>query len=128
MAHFLNYTNQAFTNVKQKMKSKTTHKRISPLEFLGLIKKEIAIVEFGIDWCGRCRLMSSLIEQVIKKCNAEIKFLRVDIELCAEIKEVYNVFNKPTYLIYKNGKIIDRIDKLISQSEFQSKINSYING
>ena len=110
------------------MKPNKNYISISPLEFSQLTKKELAIIEFGINWCGRCRLMSSLIEQVIKKCNAEIKFLRVDIELCAEIKEVYNVFNKPTYLIYKNGKIIDRIDKLISQSEFQSKINSYING
>ncbi|MDX1699099.1 MAG: thioredoxin family protein, partial [Melioribacteraceae bacterium] len=81
----------------------------------------------GIDWCGRCRLMSSLIEEVIAKCTCEIVFVKIDMEQSLEIKEIYNVYNKPTYLVFKQGKIIDRIDKLISKREFQTKINSYIN-
>jgi len=110
------------------MKPNTSYIRTSLLEFRRLIKKEITIVEFGIEWCGRCRLMSSLIKQVIMKCNTEINYIRIDIEKSIEIKEIYNIYNQPTYLVFKNGKTIDRVDKLISQREFQIKINSYING
>ena len=110
------------------MKKKSSYLKVSITEFRRIIERGLVITDCGCDWCGRCRLMTSLIKPIFNKYNTKIEFFRIDIEASREVKEEYGIYSRPTYLVFKDGGIIDRIDKLISQGEFHEKINSYING
>ena len=110
------------------MKSKIPYQTVSISRFNYMISNRVVLVEFGVIWCGRCRLMSFLIEPIIKKRNIHLDFLRIDLEKSSELQSFYNIYKRPTYLVFKDGEIIERIEKLLSQSELEKKINSFTNG
>jgi thiol-disulfide isomerase/thioredoxin len=128
LAHFLPLIRQAFTKSKTKLKMKSQYENISSKKFNEIIKNDLIIVECGNDCCGRCHLMNSIVEPIIKKSEKKIQFIRIDIETSTEIKKEYSIYKKPTYLVFKKGIMIDKIEKLISQNDFLLRITIYTNG
>lgn len=71
--------------------------------------------------------MSLILNSIINRLQIKIKLIKIDIENDTSIKSMYNISTQPTYLIFLNGNMIDRLTGIISRSEFELKIDSYIN-
>ena len=61
------------------------------------------LVDFYADWCGPCKMISPLIEEVAKEKN-NIKFVRVDVDKNEQLASKYNVMYIPTLIVFENGK------------------------
>lgn len=69
----------------------------------------LVLVEFFALWCGPCKMMSPIIEEIIKENKDDnIKIGKIDIDENQEIAAQYNVMSIPTFIVFKNGKVADQ--------------------
>ena len=63
------------------------------------------LVDFWAEWCGPCQMMLPVIEELAKE-QTEIKVCKVNVDEQMELARQYRVISIPTFLVFKNGKII----------------------
>ena len=59
------------------------------------------LVDFWAEWCGPCRMMAPVVEEL--EMGNEVKFAKINIDECPELAEKYNVMSIPTFKCFKNG-------------------------
>lgn len=64
--------------------------------------KETVIVDFYADWCGPCKMQSSILDEIAKE-NDKVKVCKINVDEEPEITESYNIMSIPTMMIFKNG-------------------------
>ena len=67
--------------------------------------KGLVLVDFYADWCGPCKMTSPILEELSNEVK-EVKFVKINVDENPELASQYNVFSIPTFLIFKDGKII----------------------
>ena len=60
------------------------------------------LVDFYADWCGPCRMLSPIIEEIAKE-NDEYEFVKVNVDDCPEVSRKYVVMSIPTLIVFENG-------------------------
>lgn len=88
---------------------------------------DLVFVDFFAAWCGPCKMFAPVIEQISKKYENKIKVLKIDIDENSEIAEKYSIQSVPTSLLFKNGKIVERVSGLLSLAQCSSLIDKYLN-
>ena len=71
------------------------------------IKDKLVLVDFYATWCGPCRMMHPIIEEVAKE--EKIKVIKVDVDKHDELARNYGIMSIPTLVVMKNGKIVQRV-------------------
>lgn len=66
------------------------------------------LVDFHADWCGPCKMMAPVIEQFSKEMGDNVRILKVDVDRNPKAAAVYQVRGVPTFILFKNGKIVWR--------------------
>ena len=79
------------------------------------------VVDFWATWCGPCKIISPIIEEVAKE-NSGVKFVKVDIDANQELAEKYEVVYIPTLVVIENGKEITKSVGAISKEEILNLI------
>lgn len=84
--------------------------------FSELIKSDTPVlVDFYADWCGPCKAMSPVIQEVAKAMQGKARVIKVDIDKSAQASNAYHVQAVPTFIIFKNGNIIWRHSGMIDK-------------
>ena len=69
-----------------------------------VLKSEMPVlVDFWADWCGPCKMMAPVVEELEKEMGNEVKFAKINIDECPDLAEKYNVMSIPTFKCFKNG-------------------------
>jgi thioredoxin 1 len=87
-----------------------------------LKNKGVVLVDFYAQWCGPCKMTGPIIEQLAEE-KKEVKFFKVDVDQNQELSSKYQVFSIPTFLIFKNGQIINQFVGALSKEGFLAEIN-----
>jgi len=66
------------------------------------------LVDFYADWCGPCKMMAPVIEQVSKEMGDSVRVLKVDVDRNPSASMAYQIQGVPTFMIFKNGKVLWR--------------------
>ena len=66
-------------------------------------------VDFYADWCGPCRMMAPLVEELARDMAGEEVVGKLNVDDCEEIAVRYGVMNIPTLIVFKNGKEAGRV-------------------
>lgn len=86
-----------------------------------LVKKGSVLVDFYADWCGPCKMLGPILEQIDKENAVKgLKIVKVNVDEEPELAEKYSVMNIPTLYLFKNGK---EVGKQIGALPKQSLIN-----
>lgn len=81
----------------------------------------IVILKFGAEWCGPCKKMDPIIDQVATE-NPDVKITHLDIDKEREIPVQYAVLSVPTTLFFKDGEVKDTIVGLVPKAKIEEKI------
>lgn len=66
------------------------------------------LVDFWAPWCGPCKMLSPIIDEVAEEAGPEVKICKVNVDDEVELAQQFGVFSIPTVLVFKNGKIVNK--------------------
>lgn len=81
------------------------------------------LVDFFATWCGPCNMLSPILEN-ISNTRADFDIAKVNIDELRDLAIDYEVEVVPTLLIFKNGKVVSRIEGLVSEQEIINKVQN----
>lgn len=64
------------------------------------------LVDFYAEWCGPCKMMAPVVDQVASEMAGKVKVLKVDVDRNQKAALTYNIQGVPTFILFKNGKIV----------------------
>jgi len=86
----------------------------------------VEFVDFFADWCGPCKIMDSVFEEVEKEYGGRVKFTKVDVEAEGEKAEGFGISSIPTFVILKEGKEVDRRLGAMPKDALKSWLDYYL--
>jgi thioredoxin 1 len=84
------------------------------------------LVDFYAEWCGPCKMMAPILQNVVGQLNGKAKILKVDIDKNRSAAAKYNVQSVPTLILFKNGQIKWRQSGVLSESQLISTIEMFL--
>jgi len=96
--------------------------------FLSTIKKGVALIDFFAEWCGPCRMLSPIIEEIASSMKGKAIFAKIDIDKESHLASDYEVSSIPTLILFKDGKEINRIVGLRDGEAIKKFVEDALNG
>jgi thioredoxin 1 len=67
------------------------------------------LVDFWAQWCGPCRALAPIFEQLSEQFDGKARFVKLNVDDSPDIAGNYRIMNIPTMLLFKNGEIVERM-------------------
>src|ERR687885_2296149 len=97
--------------------------------FASEIKKyPLMIVDFWAPWCGPCRMVSPIIEQLAREYSGRVAFGKVNVDENQRIAATFGVQSIPTMILFKNGKAVDVMIGAMPKGHIEMKIKQQMSG
>ncbi|MCX6233882.1 MAG: thioredoxin [Bacteroidetes bacterium] len=85
-----------------------------------------AIVDVWAVWCGPCRMVAPIIEDIAKEYEGRIVVGKLDVDNNPAVTAKYGIRNIPTILFFKNGEIVDRQVGAVPKTALVAKLEKYL--
>jgi thioredoxin 1 len=93
--------------------------------FAELLQDEkLVIADFWATWCGPCRMLTPLLDEVEKDFADKITVVKVNVDDADEIAMQYRIMNIPTLLFFKNGQVVDKTVGAMPRNALVDRINA----
>ncbi len=90
-------------------------------------KNRAILVDFWAEWCGPCRMVSPIIDELAKDYAGKFTFGRLNVDENPSIAQLFQIRSIPTLLVFKEGKVVDGILGAAPKAQIESKIQPYVN-
>jgi thioredoxin 1 len=87
---------------------------------------KLTIVDFWAEWCGPCRAISPIIEELSKQYNGKIKVGKVNVDHNPNVSINYGITSIPAILFIKDGKVVDKQIGAVPKSILEKKIQAHL--
>lgn len=90
--------------------------------FEDAISQGVTLVDFYADWCGPCKMIAPLLEELSSEMDGKAIIAKVDIENAQNTTAKFGVTSIPTLIVFKNGKEVDQVVGVRDKSALKSMI------
>ncbi len=84
------------------------------------------LVDFWAEWCGPCKMIAPMIDEIAKEYENRVKVCKLNVEEGTQTSSDYGIMNIPTLMIFKGGEIVDKIVGVVPKNDLISKLNPHI--
>lgn len=81
------------------------------------------MVDFYADWCGPCRMVAPIVEELAGEYAGKVKIGKINVDENPNTAKQYNVMSIPTILFIKGGKVVDQVIGALPKASLQQKLN-----
>ena len=90
--------------------------------FNKFISDGIVVVDFWAAWCGPCKIMAPIFEEIANEMKGKVKFGKVDVDSESELAQRFQVMSIPTTIFFKDGEQVDRAVGAMPKEDLVEKI------
>lgn len=83
------------------------------------------IVDFWASWCGPCKVMGPVVEELAGEMELVV-FGKVNVDENAELAQRYNILSIPTFIIFKSGQVAEQFAGTLSKAQLQERVARYV--
>ncbi len=101
-------------------------KIINKDEFETIVKSGIVLVDFFATWCGPCKMLSPVLDEVANELNGKIDIVKVDVDQESGLAQQYGIMTVPTMLIFKDGVVIKQLQGFMPKVQVLNEIKAVL--
>ena len=87
---------------------------------------KITLVDFWATWCGPCRKLSPVVDELAAQYDGKVKFVKIKADENMETSQKYSISGVPSLLLFKNGEPVERIVNLVPKNIIENALNKHL--
>ncbi|MHB1222877.1 MAG: thioredoxin [Gemmatimonadaceae bacterium] len=85
----------------------------------------LAVVDFWATWCGPCRMIAPILDQLAVEYDGKVKVTKLDVDSNTKTATRFNVRSIPTLLFFKDGKLVDQVVGAVPRAQLDAKFKHH---
>ncbi len=85
------------------------------------------LVDFWAEWCGPCRQMSPIVEELGNEMDgSQLKVGKLNVDQAGDVAMKYNIMSIPSFLVFKNGEVVEQLMGSMPKEELKTKVEKHL--
>jgi thioredoxin 1 len=95
-------------------------------DFKEALNNDVVVVDFFATWCGPCKMLMPVIDQLSSELGDKVKVIKVDVDQFSDLAAEHNIMSVPSLLFFKNGKLEEMTKGFKPKEEVLRIVNQYL--
>ena len=96
--------------------------QINSEQFKEYMKEPVVLVDFSASWCGPCKMLAPVLENVSKTLEGKVKIVKVDVDESMDLASEFGVMAVPTMILFKEGQQVDAFSGFMPEATLLANI------